>query len=61
MPSWSFPTDALIEEYLADIEDRPGEEVLHLLLCFLFEYVSFGSDAQQKEFLELIPNNEAAR
>ncbi|MGW9403133.1 restriction endonuclease [Arthrobacter sp. NPDC055585] len=50
-PTCSFPSDALIKEYLVNVESRPEGQVLHLLRCFLFEYVTFGADGMYLDFL----------
>ncbi|MDQ0276566.1 restriction system protein [Arthrobacter silviterrae] len=51
-PTWSFPTEALVKEYVASIETRREEQVRQLLRCFLFETVTFGSDRRTQETLK---------
>lgn len=39
-----FLTDELLESYIATQDERPEEQVQHLLRCFLFDRSTFGSD-----------------
>lgn len=41
---WSFPTDALLKQYVAGIAERPEAEFRHLLRCLLFPDSTFGGD-----------------
>jgi restriction system protein len=59
--SWSFPTDSLLKEYLANIDSRPAVQLLHLLRCFLFENVTFGSDFSQLEVLSHFNDSDALK
>jgi restriction system protein len=49
--NWSFPTDELLEAYVATLDERPEEQVRHLLRCFLFDRSTFGSDKQRLDQL----------
>jgi restriction system protein len=54
-PYWSFPTDELLEAYIATLDDRSEEQVQHLLRCFLFDSSTFGAD---QLMLEQITENK---
>jgi restriction system protein len=54
-PYWSFPTEELLEDYIATLEKRPEEQVRHLLRCFLLDRTTFGSD---NKMLEQISRDE---
>jgi restriction system protein len=41
---WSFPTDALLRQYVAGIAERSEAEFRHLLRCLLFPDSTFGGD-----------------
>jgi restriction system protein len=58
-PTWSFPTDALVKEYLVNVESRPEGQVLHLLRCFLFEYATFGGDRMHLQILRQTGGSDA--
>lgn len=60
-PTWSFPTDALLKEYLTDIESRPESQVLQLLRCFLFENVTFGGDFWHMQILHQLGDSDAMK
>lgn len=61
VPTWSFPTDTLVREYVTHIDIRPEEQVLHLLRCFLFENVTFGGDWTQLEILTQLGDKDLLR
>ena len=46
---WSFPTDELLETYIATLDERPEEQVRHLLRCLLFDRSTFGADQRMLE------------
>ncbi|WAL72699.1 restriction endonuclease [Kitasatospora sp. YST-16] len=55
---WSFPTDALRDEYLTSVGSRSEDSVLRLLRRFLFEDAAF--DADFRAFRAILCDGDAA-
>jgi restriction system protein len=51
LQTWSFPTDALLGEFLRGVQERDLDEIMHLLRWFLFDAGSFGGDRENTQWL----------
>ncbi|WP_166650670.1 restriction endonuclease [Arthrobacter sp. JUb115] len=52
-PMMAFPTDEMLKNYVSSIDQRELNQVKHLLRCFLFEYVNFGTDVFNFRILQM--------